>query len=286
MTQQFDPGAIKEQQRTQWGRAAAGWRKHDERFRQVTAPVTQRLLEAAGIVPGHRVLDIACGTGEPALPAARIVGSAGHVLATDLAPEMLEVARERAEAQGVGNVEFRLVDGEELDVEAEAFDAATCRWGIMFMPEPLRCLGQLFRALKPGGRVAVAAWGSPDRNPFITLPTGILRKYHPGPLPDPTAPGGVFSFASGERLESVLAEAGFRDVHIDGLELPMAEFDSGEEYLRYQREIAGPLATLFGQLPADVQETAAREIAVAAAGGDQKGRVSLSGYTLVASAVK
>ena len=286
MTQQFDPGAIKEAQRTQWGRAAAGWRKHDERFRRVTAPVTQRLLEAAGVAPGQRVLDIACGTGEPALPAARIVGPAGHVLATDLAPEMLEVARERAEAQGIGNVEFRLADGEELDVEAEAFDAATCRWGIMFMPEPLRCLGQLFRALRSGGRVAFAAWGSPDRNPFITLPAGILRKYHPGPLPDPTAPGGVFSFANGERLQSVLAEAGFGDVRVEGLELPMAEFDSGEEYLRYQLDIAGPLATLFGQLPAEVQATAAREVAVAAAGGDPNGRVSLSGYTLVASAVK
>src|SRR3970040_2154735 len=104
MTQQFDPGAIKEAQRTQWGRAAAGWRQHDERFRRAPAPGAQR--------------------------PARIVGPVGHVLATDLAPEMLEVARELAEAQGVGNVEFRLVDGEELDVDAESFDAATCRWGI------------------------------------------------------------------------------------------------------------------------------------------------------------
>src|SRR3990172_4931501 len=125
MTQQLDAQAIKERQREQWGRAAAGWRKHDERFRRVTAPASQRLLEAAGIAPGHRVLDIACGTGEPAFPAADIVGPAGYVLATDQAPEMLAVAREKAAERGLTNIEFRLADGEELDVEAELFDAAT-----------------------------------------------------------------------------------------------------------------------------------------------------------------
>ena len=114
----------------------------------------------------------------------------------------------------------------------------------------------------------------------------VLGKYLETPPPNPMLPGGVFSFAAPGKLESTFAEAGFRDVRIDGLELPMAEFDSGEEYWQFQREIAGPLATLFGQLPPAVQETAAREIALAAAGGDPNGRVSLSGYTLVASAVK
>ena len=286
MTQQLDPQAIKREQREQWGRAAAGWRKHDERFRQVTAPVSQRLLEAAGIAPGHRVLDIACGTGEPALPAAKIVGPAGSVLATDMAPEMLEVAREKALARGLANVEFRLVDGEELDVEPESFDAATCRWGIMFMPEPLRCLGQVYRALKPGGRVAFSVWGPPERNPFISLPAAVVVKYLETPPPNPTLPGGVFSFAAPGKLESTFAGVGFRDVKVDGLELPMAVFDSGQEYWQFQREIAGPLATLFGRLPADAQETAAREIAAAAAGGDPNGAVRLNGYTMFASAVK
>jgi len=286
MTQQPDPQAIKEQQREQWGRAAAGWRKHDERFRRVTAPVTRRLLEMAAIAPGHRVLDIASGTGEPALPAAELVGPGGRVVLTDQAEEMLAVAREMADARGLTNVEFRLADGEELEAEPESFDAATCRWGIMFMPEPLRCLGRVHSALKPGGRVAFAAWGPPGRNPFISLPAMVLGKYLETPPPNPMLPGGVFSFAAPGKLESTFVEAGFRDVRIDGLELPMAEFDSGEEYWQFQREIAGPLATLFAQLPPAVQETAAREIAVAAAGGDPNGRVSLSGYTLVASAVK
>ena len=278
--------AIKQEQKQQWGRAAAGWSKHDERFRRMTAPVSQRLLEAAGIALGHRVLDIACGTGEPAFPAADLVGPAGQVLATDQAPEMLEVAREKAAERGLTNVEFRLADGEELDVEAESFDAATCRWGIMFMPEPLRCLGQVYRALKPGGRVAFAAWGPPGRNPFISVPAMVIGKYLETRPPDPTLPGGVFSFAAPGKLEATFAEAGFRDVQAEGLELPMAVFGSGQEYWQFQREIAGPLATMFSRLSPAAQHAAEQEIIQAATMGHPEGRVSLSGYTLIASAVK
>src|SRR3972149_7335030 len=101
MTQQLHPQAIKEQQREQWGRAASGWRKHDERFRRVTAPVTRRLLEMAAIAPGHRVLDIASGTGEPALPAAELVGPGGRVVLTDQAQQMLAGGRGMAQAPGL-----------------------------------------------------------------------------------------------------------------------------------------------------------------------------------------
>src|SRR3972149_5483185 len=117
MTQQPDPQAIKREQREQWDRAADGWRKHDERFRQVTAPVSRHLLELAGISAGMRVLDIASGTGEPALPAAEIVGPGGRVVLSDQSEEMLAVAREKAEARGLTNGEFRTVDGGELGAE-------------------------------------------------------------------------------------------------------------------------------------------------------------------------
>ena len=155
MTQQLDASAVKQQQKKDWGEAAAGWQQYDEQIMRVSAPVTKMLLELVQVAPEKRVLDVACGTGEPALPAAAMVGPAGFVLATDMAPEMLEVAREKAKAQGVSNVEFRLVDGEEIDVEPDTFDAVTCRWGMMFMPEPLNFLHQAHRALKPGGRIAV-----------------------------------------------------------------------------------------------------------------------------------
>ncbi|MEX0801456.1 MAG: class I SAM-dependent methyltransferase [Dehalococcoidia bacterium] len=283
---QIDPQAIKDTARTQWGRAAEGWRKHDDRFRQVTAPVTDRLLELANVGPAKRVLDIACGTGEPALPAARIVGPQGFVLATDIAPEMLEVAREKAAAEGVANVEFRLVDGEELDVEAESFDAVTCRCGIMFMPAPLKCLRQAWAALRPGGRVAVAVWGSAERSPFHTVPRDALRPFLDSPPPDPTLPGGVLSFSDERKLTSTLSEAGFVDVRVEGLELLMSEFESGEEYWRFQGEMSGPLKDQVSKLSPEARQAAALAIATAAGGGDPKGKVRLNGYMLLASGTK
>lgn len=285
MAQQSDPQAIKERQRQEWDAAAAGWRKYDERLRQLTAPVTQRLLELASVEPGHRVLDIACGTGEPALPAAEVVGPEGYVLGTDISAEMLAVAREKAQDQGLANVEFREVDAEELEAEPDSFDAVTCRWGIMFMPNPTGCLRRAHSALKPGGRIALSVWGKPERNSWVALPVMVLRKYVDMPMPQPGEPG-IFAFADSDRLASTLREAGFRDVEVEETELPMAVFESGREYWQQTLEIAAPIAALVERLPADQQRTVGEEIAAAAGGGDPDGKVSLNGCPLLAIGVK
>lgn len=284
---QVDSTALKQQQREQWGRAAEGWKRHDAFLRERTAPASQRMLELANIAPGHRVLDIACGTGEPALPAARAVGPTGSVLATDQAPEMLEVAREKAQAEGLTNVEFRLVDGEEVDVPEGSFDAATCRWGIMFMPEPVRCLQQAHRALKAGGRMVAATWGPPQENPWVSLPMGIVRKYYKGPpLPAPDAPGSPFSLADASSLKSAFEQAGFHEVNVERLELAMAVYPTAEQWLDQQLDMTGPLQTIFRQLPVEAQEAAKREILEAGPQGRSDGTVQLTGVALLASGTK
>jgi len=286
MTQQIDVAKVKQQQKKDWGEAAAGWRHYDDQMMRVSAPVTEMLLELAQVGPGKRVLDVACGTGEPALPAAKMVGPAGFVLATDMAPEMIEVAREKASSQGVVNVEFRVVDGEELGVDPNTFDAVTCRWGMMFMPEPLKFLYQSGEALKSGGRIAVAVWGSPERNPFITLPMVTVRKHVEVPAQDPSAPGGIFSFADRSRLEFVFEQAGFGDIRVEAFELPMSVWDSGYEYWQFCTAIMGPLRALLETLPKPLREQIGEEVATAAGGGDPNGGVSLAGYPLLASARK
>jgi ubiquinone/menaquinone biosynthesis C-methylase UbiE len=284
---QTGPGTIKEQQKKEWGEAAEGWRKNHDRLKEVSAPVTRLMLELAGVAPGHRVLDIACGSGIPAIPAAQMVGPAGFVLATDQAPEMVEVARDNAKKEGITNIDFRLVDGEELRVEPDSFDAVTVRWGIMFMPEPVLCLRQAWEALKPNGRIAVAVWGPPERNPFIALPMMIARKYYTGPpLPDPSAPGGVFSFADKNRLQFVFQQAGFRDIHIDEMELPMSVFESGQEFWDYCREFIAPLRRILDKMPEDAVEKIGQEVVEAAPQGSRDGKVSLSGNPILASATK
>jgi ubiquinone/menaquinone biosynthesis C-methylase UbiE len=284
---QADASTIKQQQKEQWGRAAEGWKKQDAYIRERTEPVTRRMLELAAVAPGKRVLDIASGTGEPAVPAARIVGDNGHVLATDQAPEMLDIAREKAQNEGLSNMEFRLADGEEIDVPAESFDAVTCRWGLMFMPEPVRFLRRAHQALKPGGRIALATWGPPPENPWVGVPMMILRKYYSGPaLPDPTSPGGMFSFASEESLKSALEQAGFSEPAVERMELPMSVFPSAREWWAFQMEVAGPLQTIFRQLSPEDQEAATREALEAATQGRADGSVSLNGVALIASAAK
>jgi ubiquinone/menaquinone biosynthesis C-methylase UbiE len=200
---------------------------------------------------------------------------------------MIEVARENARQAGVRNIEFRLMDGEEIEAEPASFDAVTCRWGIMFMPEPVRFLQRAAEALKPGGKVAIAVWGPPQNNPFISLPMLIARKYYQGPpMPDPTAPGGVFSLADKERLRSVLEEAGFSAIQIEEMVLPMSVFDSGEEFFEFIREMTGPLQRMLKTLPADTQAEIGREIIAAAPQGNPDGRVSLNGNPIIAGATK
>src|SRR5215470_1433797 len=101
----FDPVAFKAQQREQWSDVAQGWRKRWAAFEQGAQPLSDRMMELAHIAVGQRVLDVATGIGEPAMTAARRVGSSGSVVAIDQAPQMLALARERMQEAGIGNVE-------------------------------------------------------------------------------------------------------------------------------------------------------------------------------------
>lgn len=165
-----------------WESLAASWQKHHRVFNHNGIPVTERMLTVAGVAPGRRVLDIASGTGEPALTAARRVSPGGSVLGTDFVEEMLVFARAEAEALGLDNIAFQQMDGEQLEVEPGAFDAVLIRWGLMFMPNPAACLAGVLQALRPGGKVAVACWSPREENPWLYFPLGILRRMLDVPL--------------------------------------------------------------------------------------------------------
>lgn len=275
-----EPTKVKELMRKEWGGAAPAWRKYDAMLQKTGAPVAELMLEAAQLAPGKRVLDVACGTGEPAIPAAERVAPGGSVLATDLAEEMLEVARDRAKAHSTGNIEFRLADGEELPVEDATFDAVTCRWGIMFMPRPEQFAAEAYRVLKPGGRVVVAVWGPPQDNLSISLPMRVISKYAEVPGPPPGAPG-VFAFADPNRLTEVLSGAGFSNVHLEDVRVVFSEFDSGRDYWNYIRDFSGPVRRQLQPLSDDLQAQIAEEVSAEAAGGNPDGPVRLTGLAMV-----
>lgn len=277
---------MKAREHQSWSSVTPGWRKHDHRLTEAFGAVSAALLDKAGIRRGAKVLDVACGTGEPALPAARRVGPEGHVLATDFVEGMIDFAREKAAAAGLRNIEFRLLDGESLDLPDAAFDAATMRWGIMFMPDPVACLRGIHRALRPGARIALATWGPPERNPWAAVPLAVMKRYLELPVPVPGQTG-IFSFADPARIRDSLAAAGFRDVGVEALDVLWAGPDSGAAYFGEVIEMAGPLASLYAKLPDDKKASYAADVAAEAERQSvRRPGVSLPGQTWVASAAK
>ena len=196
------------------------------------------------------MLDAASGGGEPAISAPQRVGPEGRVIGTDLVEDMLVA---RAQQAGLSNIEYRCVDGESLGFDAGRFDAATMRWGLMFIPEPVAALRRTRRTLKAGARLAIVTWAEPARNPFIGLCVEVLGRHCDLPEPVPRAPE-IFTFADGDRLQSTLETAGFTNVERETLEFVVIEADTAQEYWGTLLDLAGPIAVLFGDMRAATQQ--------------------------------
>jgi uncharacterized protein (DUF924 family)/SAM-dependent methyltransferase len=225
-------------QKQTWSVSAAGWERHDDWFDRNTASLSSWLCDAAALAPGKKVLDLATGVGQPALTAAARVRPGGTVLATDVAPQMVEATRRKAERSGFDNVEAREMDAEQIDAPDATFDAVTCRFGLMFCPDMVRASREVHRVLRPGGRFAVAVWDVPGKNPYFTTLSAI-GKYVPMPPPAPNLPG-PFRLAPPGALEGVLRDGGFTEIQVEPRTFELC-FDSFEDYWRIQSVLAPPL---------------------------------------------
>ena len=241
---------LKEQQRRQWGGSAASWDALHDNLEREMRPVTDWLCREARLAPGMRMIDFACGSGHPSLTAARLVSPGGSIVATDLAQEMVDVTARRAKDAGLENVEVRVMDLEAIDFPDESFDAATCRFGVMFCPEPVKALREVRRVLRSGGRFAFSVWDEPEKSVVTSLGTRVLARVgKPQAAVDFNAPG-VFQLAPSGKLEALLRDAGFNNVRIEPLPL-IWHHDSFEDYWREFSQRSVPVRAFLQEASAD-----------------------------------
>ncbi len=245
------------QQKAQWSAAAAGWERWGDWFDRNSGDLAGWLCDAAGLQPGLTALDLACGSGQPSSTAAARVRPGGRVVATDLSPAMVAVTQRKARTLGLDNLDAREMDMQALSFPDASFDAATCRFGLMFCPDPVKAASEIRRVLKPGARFATAVWDVPARNPFFTSITAVLGEFVPLPPPDPTAPG-VFRLAPPGELERVLKAGGFSTVAVEARPI-MLTYASRDEYWEIQTALAAPLrAALAALSPEKIAQLKAR----------------------------
>jgi SAM-dependent methyltransferase len=205
----------RQENRRRWQTVAAGWEKHADLIRRETMPVSSWLLEAIAPQPGHALLEIAAGIGDTGFLAAELIEPGGTLITSDLVPEMLSAAQRRAEALGIRNVRFRQIDAEVIDQPAASLDGVIGRWGYMLMTDAEAALRDTRRVLKPGGRLALAAWGDPADNPWTVLPVKELQERG---LVEPVPPGpGQFAWAPAGTTEENLEAAGFVEYEVESL---------------------------------------------------------------------
>ena len=237
----------------------AAWRKWHAQIAAFTRGATEAILEAAQLRPGLRVLDLACGVGDPALSIAAEVAPSGHVTATDFGPGMMSLAEELARKKGLTNIEFREANAESLPFADASYDVLTCRFGIMFFPDLGKALRECLRVLKPGGRAAFVAWGRREQ-PFAGTTAGIILKHLPVPPPPPDPDGpSLFMFGEAGRLSRALESAGFSSVHDEERIVAGRWADSLEQYWVQFTEVAAPFRPLLDQLTSEKKARAQAE---------------------------
>lgn len=245
--------------RTAYESVAAGWERWEPQFACFTAPVTQRLIAAVRPEAGHAILDVGCGTGDPAVQLAAAVAPNGRVTAIDLSPAMLEVARRRAAALRIHHIEFVECAFEHLDFPAVSLDGVVGRWSLIFSDRIQEGLARIRSWLRPGGRLAISTWTPMENSPGFRMINEAVRRVTGLPEPDPEQPGMQYLSHPG-RLEAVLKAAGFRDVSTELVPLAAVVRD-GREYWEMSRDTGASLAAVLSRLSPEQLADIASDVA-------------------------
>jgi SAM-dependent methyltransferase len=280
---QIEPDELRADARARWERASAGWGNRADRIRDWGMPVSMAMVDALALQPGQTVLELAAGPGDTGFLAAELIQPGGTLISSDGAEAMVEVARQRATAGGIRNVEFRQLELEWIDLETASVDGVLCRWGIMLILDPAAAAQEIRRVLRPGKRAAFAVWDAPERNPWATIPSAVMiRRRHAQP-PEADAPG-MFALAAPGALEELLGSAGFTDVIVRPTEL-VRHYPEPAAVVIETADISPLFGTAYAELPAEEREAIGADVITALEPFTAPdGAVTLPGSSLVAVA--
>jgi ubiquinone/menaquinone biosynthesis C-methylase UbiE len=237
---------------------AEEWRRGKALRDEVNAPANEMMLDLANLRAGSTVLDVAAGTGDQTLLAARRVGPTGYVLATDLSTSMLNVAADAARKAGLTNVETRVMDAENLDFDANSFDAVICRMGLMLFSNPVKALIAMHRVVKPMGKAVALVWSTEEKNPCRGVPLATVRRFGadlsavPGLRP-------MFALGDPGSLEETFRAGGFHEVAVHTVTTRWC-FPSTAEAIRAIKNSFPGLNRIMAQLNDADRERAWNEI--------------------------
>jgi ubiquinone/menaquinone biosynthesis C-methylase UbiE len=264
-----------------WATVAPAWKEHAAYADTRGAALTERMLALAAVAPGDRVLELACGPGGLGIAAAGLVAPGGEVVLSDVVPEMVAVAAERARERGVGNATARVLDLERIEEPDASFDVVLCREGLMFAIDPARAAAEIRRVLRPNGRVAIAVWGPREQNPWLGILFDAVSAHLGKQIPPPGMPG-PFSLSDAGHLAAVLAGAGLADVAVGDLDFP-TRAPSFDEWWARTCALAGPVAGILASLPQESAWALRERVAQAAAAYETPAGLEFPGLTLVAT---
>ena len=242
-----------------WQVMASGWERRRAEIEKVTRPVSEWMVDALDPQRGDTLLELAAGPGDVGYLAAPLLGEDGRLISSDFSSEMVEVARRRAAELGLENVEHRVIDAEEIALEDGSVDGVLCRFGFMLMPDPEAAVAETRRVLRPGGRLALAVWSTPERNPWVALAGRVLAERGLAPPPQPGEPG-MSVLADEERLRGLLAGAGFGVERIEDVPV-LLTYDDVDDYVTAANETGGMFARIWREASEDEREIISARLA-------------------------
>jgi ubiquinone/menaquinone biosynthesis C-methylase UbiE len=230
-----------------WSSVAPAWNQYADFVDERGAKVGAAMLAVADLQPGEDVLELGCGPGGVGIAAADVVGADGHVVLSDVAPEMTAIAEARARQHGLRNITVRQLDIEHIDAPDSSFDKVFGREVLMLVGDPVGAAREALRVLRPGGRAVFAVWGTPAANPWLNALLDAVSTQLGAPVPPPNVPG-PFSLSEDGKLAGILSSAGFAEVAVDDVGAPL-HAESFDDWWTIVPSLAGPVAALLNSLP-------------------------------------